>query len=101
MTKFKKRYNVCGRNLLQLRKSLKLSQTDLARKVQLEGLSIDKKTISLIENEKWGFQDYEIICFAKAMNIPTYIFWMDRQKMRKKVKIKVKINCEEDIHCFC
>lgn len=71
MTKFKKRYNVCGRNLLQLRKSLKLSQTDLARKVQLEGLSIDKKTISLIENEKWGFQDYEIICFAKAMNIPT------------------------------
>lgn len=71
LTKFKKRYNVCGRNLLQLRKSLKLSQTDLARKVQLEGLSIDKKTISLIENEKRGFQDYEIICFAKAMNIPT------------------------------
>lgn len=70
MTKFKKRYNVCGRNLLQLRKSLKLSQTDLARKAQLEGL-IDKKTISLIENEKRGFQDYEIICFAKAMNIPT------------------------------
>lgn len=71
LTKFKKRYNVCGRNLLRFRKSLKLSQTDLARKVQLEGLSIDKKTISLIENEKRGFQDYEIICFAKAMNIPT------------------------------
>lgn len=70
LTKFKKRYNVCGRNLLQIRKSLKLSQTDLARKAQLEGL-IDKKTISLIENEKRGFQDYEIICFAKAMNIPT------------------------------
>ena len=47
------------------------AQTDLARKAQLEGLSIDKKTISLIENEKRGFQDYEIICFAKAMNIPT------------------------------
>lgn len=67
MTKFKKRYNVCGRNLLRFRKSLKLSQTDLARKAQLEGLSID----NLIENEKRGFQDYEIICFAKAMNIPT------------------------------
>lgn len=67
LTKFKKRYNVCGRNLLRFRKSLKLSQTDLARKAQLEGLSID----NLIENEKRGFQDYEIICFAKAMNIPT------------------------------
>ena len=84
LTKFKKRYNVCGRNLLQLRKSLNLSQTDLARKAQLEGLSIDKKTISLIENEKRGFQDYEIICFAKAMNVPaSYILDGPPENMKK------------------
>lgn len=96
MTKFKKRYNVCGKNLLQLRKSLKLSQTDLARKAQLEGLSIDKKTISLIENEKRGFQDYEIICFAKAMKIPaSYILDGPPENEEKK-----ETNGEEDMHCF-
>ena len=58
-----------------------------------------EETLKSVLNQ--SFKDYEIICFAKAMNIPTYIFWMDRQKMRKKVKIKAKINCEEDIHCFC
>ncbi len=60
-------YNVCGGNLRKIRKKLKLSQSDLARKAQLEGLNIDKKTISLIENGKRGFLDYEIICCARAL----------------------------------
>ena len=37
---------------------------------QLEGLNVDKKTISLIENGKRGFQDYEILCFARALGVP-------------------------------
>ncbi len=69
MTKFKESYNVCGGNLRRIRKSIKLSQSDLARKTQLEGLNLDKKTISLIENGKRGFQDYEVICCAKALGV--------------------------------
>lgn len=51
-------------------RSKNLSQADLARKAQLEGLNVDKKTISLIENGKRGFQDYEILCFARALGVP-------------------------------
>ncbi len=67
MTKLNNSYNVCGGNLRRIRKELKLSQSDLARKAQLEGLNIDKKTISLIENGKRGFQDFEVICCARAL----------------------------------
>lgn len=70
MAKFNNVYNVCGKNLCKIRTIQNLSQADLARKAQLEGLNVDKKTISLIENGKRGFQDYEILCFARALGVP-------------------------------
>ena len=70
MAKFNNAYNVCGKNLCKIRTIQNLSQVDLARKAQLEGLNVDKKTISLIENGKRGFQDYEILCFARALGVP-------------------------------
>ena len=70
MAKFNNAYNVCGKNLCKIRKIQNLSQADLARKAQLEGLNVDKKTISLIENGKRGFKDYEILCFARALGVP-------------------------------
>lgn len=92
LTESEKSYNICGKNLLELRRLMKLSQTDLARKVQLKGLNIDKKTISLIENQKRVFRDYEIISFAQAMKVPTsyimegipkdFIKQQDRKKKR-------------------
>ncbi len=69
MTRFMETYNVCGRNLRKIRKEMKLSQSDLARQAQLEGLNIDKKTISLIENGKRGFLDFEVICCARALGV--------------------------------
>ena len=62
MAKFNNAYNVCGKNLCKIRTIQNLSQ--------LEGLNVDKKTISLIENGKRGFQDYEILCFARALGVP-------------------------------
>ena len=70
MAKFNNAYNVCGKNPCKIRTIQNLSQADFARKAQLEGLNVDKKTFSLIENGKRGFQDYEILCFARALGVP-------------------------------
>ena len=43
MAKFNNAYNVCGKNLCKIRTIQNLSQADLARKAQLEGLNVDKK----------------------------------------------------------
>lgn len=67
-----KDYNICGENVKIVRLMHKMSQSALAGKAQLLGLNIDKKTISLIENRKRRFPDYELIILAKALQVPTF-----------------------------
>ncbi len=61
--------NVCGKNISKLRMSLKISQRELADKMQLVGIDIDKNAIQRIECGKRFVTDIEIIAFAKVFNI--------------------------------
>lgn len=72
MKRSRNKGNIGGDNLKKVRLLRKYSQSQLATEAQLMGLSIDKKAISLIENGKRYFLDYEIICFSKILNVPTY-----------------------------
>ncbi|MBO5064958.1 MAG: helix-turn-helix transcriptional regulator [Clostridia bacterium] len=60
--------NVCGKNIADLRISLSLSQRELADKMQLVGINIDKNAIQRIECGKRFVTDIEIIAFAKIFN---------------------------------
>lgn len=62
--------NICGTKIQELRKQRKLSQRQLAVKMQLCGLDIEKDCIQKIEADKRGVKDYELICFAEFFNIP-------------------------------
>ena len=61
--------NVCGKNIVKLRTELKISQRELADRMQLVGIDVDKNAIQRIECGKRFVTDIEIIAFAKIFNV--------------------------------
>ena len=61
--------NVCGKNISKQRMKLKISQRELADRMQLVGIDIDKNAIQRIECGKRFVTDIEIIAFKKIFNV--------------------------------
>ncbi len=61
--------NICGKNIASHRIALKISQRQLADKMQLVGIDIDKNAIQRIECGKRFVTDIEIVAFAKVFNV--------------------------------
>ncbi len=61
--------NACGKNIARLRTELKISQRELADRMQLVGIDVDKNAIQRIECGKRFVTDIEIIAFAKIFNV--------------------------------
>ena len=53
--------NVCGNQISRLRKELGISQRELADRLQLAGLDIDKNAIQRIEAGKRFITDIELV----------------------------------------
>jgi len=62
--------NVCGKNIAKYRMELKISQRELAKRMQLVGIDIDKNAIQRIECGKRFVTDIEIIAFTKVFQVP-------------------------------
>ena len=60
--------NICGKNISKFRTDLQISQRELADRMQLVGIDIDKNAIQRIECGKRFVTDIEIIAFAKVLN---------------------------------
>ena len=69
ITKYNEFRNISGSKLNELRKANKMSQQDLAEKLQLEGIDLTSKEISKIENNKRLVQDFELFAFAKIFKV--------------------------------
>lgn len=74
ITKYNDFRNISGNKLSELRKATKMSQQDLAEKLQLEGIDLTSKEISKIENNKRLVQDFELFAFAKIFKISADAF---------------------------
>ncbi|MBO5341290.1 MAG: helix-turn-helix transcriptional regulator [Lachnospiraceae bacterium] len=61
--------NICGAKISELRTNLKISQRELADRLQIIGLDVDKNAIQRIEAGKRFVTDIEIIAFAKIFDI--------------------------------
>lgn len=61
--------NVSGTKLRELRTAAKISQEDLAQKLQLESVDLTSKEFSKIENNKRLVKDFELFAFAKVFNV--------------------------------
>ena len=61
--------NVCGPRVHEARRRLKLTQSDLAAKLQLAGIIIERDSVSRIEIGTRFVSDYELRELAKILNV--------------------------------
>lgn len=61
--------NVCGEKVASLRKQIGISQRELADRLQLAGLDIDKNAVQRIECGKRFVTDIEIVALAKVLAV--------------------------------
>lgn len=61
--------NLCGKSISELRIKMGISQRELADKLQLVGIDIDKNAIQRIECGKRFVTDIEIVAFANVFNV--------------------------------
>jgi len=63
--------NICGEQIAKIRSAQvpALTQEQLTAKVQSLGLDIDRAAIAKIETKQRRVYDYEVVIFAKALNI--------------------------------
>ncbi len=62
--------NLCGKRIMQIRKSKKLSQRKLAEKMQLLGFDVDHYFIRRVENGERFVTDIDLIIFSKSLEVP-------------------------------
>ena len=74
ITKYNEFRNISGNKLRELRMSVKMSQQELAEKLQLEGIDLTSKEISKIEMNKRLVQDFELFAFAKIFKVSADVF---------------------------
>ena len=62
------RNNICGVNIARLRKELQISQRELADRLQLIGLDLDKNAVQRIESGQRFLTDIELLYFSRVLN---------------------------------
>lgn len=66
--------NICGDRIRQARALRKISQSELAARMQVEGITIERDSISRIEIGTRFVTDYELKIFAKVLKVN--IMWL-------------------------
>ena len=70
--------NICGTRIKEARKKLKLSQEELAARLQVEGVNIERDSVSRIEIGTRFVADYELLILCKILNVsPEYLLGMN------------------------
>ena len=69
--------NISGDRIHQARTTMRLSQADLAARMQLNGVAIEREAISKIETGDRFVTDYELLMFAKVFGVT--IEWLITQ----------------------
>lgn len=62
------RNNIAGVKIAQIRKNLRISQRELADRLQINGLDIDKNAVQRMESGQRFITDIEMISLAKIFN---------------------------------
>lgn len=75
---FNGKKNICGERVKAARKKLKLSQEMLAAKLQVEGVTIERDSISRIEIGTRFVADYEILILSEILGVsPSYLLGLE------------------------
>ena len=70
--------NICGERIKEARKKLELSQENLAARLQIEGIILERDSISRIEIGTRFVADYELLVLSKILNVtPAYLLGIE------------------------
>lgn len=74
--------NISGDRIHQARTAMRLSQADLAARMQVNGVTIEREAISKIETGDRFVTDYELMVFAKILGVS--VEWLIGQEEKTK-----------------
>lgn len=63
------RNNICGTEIARRRKEMRLSQRELADRLQLEGLDVDKNAVQRIESGQRFVTDIELKVLRRTLDV--------------------------------
>lgn len=66
---FNGKKNICGEKVHEARRKCRLTQSDLAAKLQLEGIIVERDSVSRIEIGTRFVADYELRALAKILKV--------------------------------
>lgn len=66
---YNEKKNICGKRIYEARCKLRMTQSDLAAKLQVAGINIERDSISRIEIGTRFVSDYEIRELAKILQV--------------------------------
>jgi transcriptional regulator with XRE-family HTH domain len=70
--------NICGRRVKEARRALNLSQEELAARLQVEGVNIERDSVSRIEIGTRFVADYELLVLCKILGVtPSYLLGLE------------------------
>lgn len=72
-------HNILGRHIRQARLQIKpeMSQADLAARLSVRGISVDRPTVTRIENGRRYLRDFEIRAIARVLRVS--VAWLFRE----------------------
>lgn len=71
---FKGRKNLCGDRVREARLKHRLSQCDLAARLQIEGVTMERDSVSRIEIGTRFVTDYELLMLSKVLGVS--VLWL-------------------------
>ena len=75
---FNGKKNICGARVKEARRRLGLSQIDLAARLQVEGVVIERDSVSRIEIGTRFVADYELVILARVLGVSvTYLLGIE------------------------
>lgn len=70
--------NIAGDRIHQARTAMRLSQSDLAARMQVNGVTIEREAISKIETGDRFITDYELMVFSRVLGVS--VNWLMGEK---------------------
>lgn len=61
--------NISGERIRRQRLELKLSQSELAARLQLQNVMLDQKAVSRVEQGERFVADFELLAFSRALHL--------------------------------
>lgn len=75
---YKGRKNLCGGRVKEARARRKITQEDLAARLQVEGITMERDSVSRIEIGTRFVTDYELTVLAKVLDVS--MEWLTEQE---------------------